>query len=134
MSEYIAETTINNFRLDKAVVEIDKEISRIAAQRMIEEGYVLVNGKKAKASYRVCIGDTILINKPEVKEAKLKAQDIPLNILYEDDDIIVVNKAKGMVVHPAARKSRWNTCKCNNESLPRLIIRNWWRNKTGNST
>lgn len=54
------------------------------------------------------LGDNIEITKPEAKQKELKAENIPIDILYEDDDIIVVNKPKGLVVHPANRKSRWN--------------------------
>ena len=105
MNEYIIDEEFNNTRIDKVVSELDKEISRVSAQRMIEDENILVNGKKVKASYKVTIGDSIIVNKPEAKETTLKAEDIPLDILYEDNDIIVVNKAKGMVVHPAIRKS-----------------------------
>lgn len=70
-------------------------------QKLIDEGEILVNGKSQKASYKVQNGDKISINIPEVKEVGLKSQDIPLDIIYEDDDILVVNKPKGMVVHPA---------------------------------
>lgn len=119
MKEYIVKEDLASTRLDKAITEIDKEISRVAVQRLIEEENILVNGKKAKASYKVNVGDIISIEKPEAKEISLKAENIPLDILYEDDDIIVVNKPKGMVVHPAIRKSRWNISKCNNEPLQR---------------
>ena len=67
---------------------------------MIEEGNILVNGKKAKASYKLQLNDKITIEEPEVKESKIEAEDIPLNIVYEDSDILVVNKQKGLVVHP----------------------------------
>lgn len=92
----------NAQRLDKFIVE-KENMSRMAVQRLIDEGNILVNEKKQKSSYKVQIGDVILINIPEVKEIGLKEQNIPLDIIYEDNDIIVVNKAKGMVVHPAAR-------------------------------
>ena len=87
--------------IDKCIVALDKEISRVAVQRLIEEEEILVNGKKEKASYKVNIGDKICIEKPEAKKIELKAEDIPLEILYEDYDIIAINKQKGMVVHPA---------------------------------
>ena len=77
------------------------EYSRVAIQRLIDEEKIMVNGKKTKASYKVQIGDKISVIKEEAKEIELKAQEIPLEILYEDNDIIVVNKPKGMVVHPA---------------------------------
>lgn len=70
-------------------------------QKLIEDNQILVNDKPQKASYKVQAGDEIIINIPEVKETDLKSQDIPLDVIYEDDDILVVNKPKGMVVHPA---------------------------------
>jgi len=101
INEYIVNEKLDKMRIDKCVVHLDKEISRMAAQRLIEEENILVNGKRAKASYKVNIGDKIIINKPEVKNISLEAQNIPLEVLYEDNDIIVINKPKGMVVHPA---------------------------------
>ena len=92
---------LENMRLD-AYIAIKKEnISRTNIQRLIEEGSILVNGQKKKISYKVQIGDSIEINIPEAKETDIKAEDIPLEVVYEDSDIIVVNKPKGMVVHPA---------------------------------
>ena len=87
-------------RIDAYISE-NTEYSRTAVQRLIEENKITVNGKKEKASYKVQNGDKIEIEEEPAKEIELKAQDIPLEILYEDDDIIVVNKPKGMVVHPA---------------------------------
>ena len=88
-------------RLDAYITSIDSEITRTAAQRLIEQGNILVNGEKKKTAYKVSNGDIITIEKEEPKEIELKAQNIPIDIIYEDDDIIVVNKPKGMVVHPA---------------------------------
>ena len=90
-------------RIDKYICEKETDLSRAMVQKLIEEENILVNGHPIKASYVVQDGDKITIEIPEVKETDLKAQDIPLDIIYEDDDIIVVNKAKGMVVHPAVR-------------------------------
>lgn len=87
-------------RIDKAVSLKDKNLSRAAVQRMIEEGNILVNGKNTKVSYKISLGDEITIIKEEPKEIELKAEDIPLDIIYEDNDILVVNKQKGLVVHP----------------------------------
>ena len=87
-------------RIDAYISE-NTEYSRTAVQRLIEENKIIVNGKKEKASYKVQNGDRIEIEEEPAREIKLKAQDIPVEILYEDDDIIVVNKPKGMVVHPA---------------------------------
>ena len=99
--EYIINESLANIRLDKCIVALDKEISRVTVQRLIDEENILVNGKKEKASYKVNIKDRIYIIKPEAKEVSLKAEDIPLEILYEDCDMIIINKPKGMVVHPA---------------------------------
>ena len=77
------------------------EFSRVAIQRLIEEEKITVNGRNVKASYKVQNGDKIIIQIVEAKETSLEAQNIPLEVLYEDDDIIVINKPKGMVVHPA---------------------------------
>lgn len=88
-------------RLDAYITSIDSEITRTAAQRLIEQGNILVNGEKKRTAYKVSNGDIITIEKEEPKEIELKAQNIPIDIIYEDDDIIVVNKPKGMVVHPA---------------------------------
>ena len=77
------------------------EFSRAHIQKMIENQKVLVNGKKTKVSYKIQKDDKIEVEKEVPTEISLKAQDIPIDILYEDNDIIVVNKPKGMVVHPA---------------------------------
>ena len=90
-----------NVRLDAYIAKKNEELSRTMVQKLIEDGNVLVNGSKKKISYKVQKGDVIELNVPEAKEIKLKAQEIPLDIVYEDSDIIVVNKSKGMVVHPA---------------------------------
>lgn len=88
-------------RLDKYISKQKVEISRAMIQKLIEENQILVNNKPQKASYKVQAGDEIIINIPEAKETDLKSQDIPLDVIYEDEDILVVNKPKGMVVHPA---------------------------------
>ena len=105
MNEYIIDESLAGIRIDKCISELNKDLSRMMAQRLIEEENVLVNGEKTKPSYKVCVGDKIIIKKVEAKETDLKAEDIPIDVLYEDKDIIVVNKPKGIVVHPAIRKS-----------------------------
>ena len=87
-------------RVDAYVAE-KMDISRVNVQRLIEENKLLVNGKSVKPSYKVKLGDEISIEKEEPKEIEIKPENIPIPILYEDNDIIVVNKPKGMVVHPA---------------------------------
>ena len=101
MEEYIVKYEEQGKRLDVYVTNQISDITRTSAQRQIEQGNILVNGKKQKASYKVIEGDVISLEKVEPREIELKAQDIPVDIIYEDNDIIVVNKPKGMVVHPA---------------------------------
>ncbi len=90
-----------NKRIDAYLSEKLEDTSRVAIQRLIANGKVLVNGKTTKASYKVQAGDKIELEEEVPVEVSLKAQDIPLDIIYEDEDMIVVNKPKGMVVHPA---------------------------------
>ena len=87
-------------RLD-AVVARAADISRSAAVKLIEAGEVSVNGGRVEKKHSVTAKDVIEINIPEPEEYEVEAEDIPLNIVYEDDDIVVVNKPSGMVVHPA---------------------------------
>lgn len=90
----------NNIRIDAYISE-KAEISRMLAKRLFDEDLLTVNGKKVKASYKVKENDLIEYTLPEVVEISAKPQDIPIDVVYEDDDVIVVNKPVGMVVHPA---------------------------------
>ena len=89
-------------RLDKALCLVDGELTRAAAVRLIECGMVLLNGKTVKKSDKVKLFDRLEITYPDPEPSDVVPQDIPLDILYEDGDLLVVNKPKGMVVHPAA--------------------------------
>ena len=100
MEQLIVSTEDKGIRIDKYVSLKLENISRANIQRMIENGDILVNGKNVKVSYKVEENDEIQITFEEPKESHLEAEDIPLNIVYEDEDIIVVNKQKGLVVHP----------------------------------
>lgn len=88
-------------RIDSFIPMVQEDISRSMVQKLIEQKNIKVNGKETKHSYKLKLNDEIEIFVPEAKEIDLKAQDIPLNVIYEDNDIIVINKPKGMVVHPA---------------------------------
>ena len=101
MKEYIVSQEEKGKRLDTYIPSVDTDITRTSAQRLIEDGNILVNGKNAKVSYKIQENDKISVEIPEPKQIELKAQNIPIEIIYEDSDIIVVNKPKGMVVHPA---------------------------------
>lgn len=89
-------------RLDKYLALIYEEQSRSFFQKLIKENLVLVNGTVQKANYRVCVEDTVSVTIPKAQEIEILPEDIPLDILYEDEDVLVVNKPKGMVVHPSA--------------------------------
>lgn len=97
----VVETLEEKMRLDSYIAKQDVELSRSMIQKLLEDNKITVNGKCEKASYKVQLNDEIKIEIDKPKEIKLEAQDIPLDIIYEDNDILVVNKPKGLVVHPA---------------------------------
>ena len=99
MKKHIVQET-GSIRIDKYVSEIEESITRVAVQRMLETGKILVNGRQVKASYKLVANDEITIEKEIVEEVEMKPEDIPLDVIYEDSDILVINKEKGMVVHP----------------------------------
>ena len=88
-------------RLDAALARLVPELSRSQAQRLIEQGAVTCGGRPVKKNEKLQPGDTLTLTLPEVQETALEAQQIPLDVCYEDADVIVVNKPKGLVVHPA---------------------------------
>lgn len=94
-----------SLRIDKYLSEQMKDQSRSFLQKLLKEQSVFVNGKPVKANYKVCEGDFIQITLPDEEELDVEAENIPLDILYEDSDILIVNKPKGMVVHPSAGHS-----------------------------
>ena len=89
-------------RLDAFLARSVPDLSRSGAQRLLEDGNVTLNGKKAKKNDRLNPGDTISVEIPEPQPVDIVAKDIPLEIVYEDEDVLVINKPKGLVVHPAA--------------------------------
>lgn len=96
------EPELDGERLDKAISIIMDDMTRSSAQRLIEQECVTQNGVVLSKSYKVCVGDAIDVVVPQPVALEVKAENIPLEIMYEDDDLLVVNKPKGMVVHPAA--------------------------------
>lgn len=94
------EVTENAKRIDGYLIE-KLNFSRSKIQKMIEEQYILLNGKATKNSSNIKVGDIITVEEPETEEMSAAPENIPLNIVYEDSDIIVINKENGMVVHPA---------------------------------
>ncbi|MCI9446216.1 MAG: RluA family pseudouridine synthase [Lachnospiraceae bacterium] len=89
-------------RLDKALSLLYPELSRSFFQKLIKEGQILVNELPRKANYCVVPGDILTVSIPKAQEITILPENIPLDILYEDEDVLVVNKPKGMVVHPSA--------------------------------
>ena len=94
------EVTENGKRIDSYLAE-ELDLSRSKVQKLIKQELVTVNGKVVSNNYNVKLGDTILVNDDLNYDISIEAEDIPLDIVYEDDDLLVINKASGMVVHPA---------------------------------
>ena len=118
-----ANSSVANLRLDKALTILLEDVSRSKIQSHLENGCILVNGKVEKSSYKLSEGDVITVEdfKPEVSD--LNPEDIPLDIVYEDDDVIVVNKPIGLVVHPGAGNEQHtlaNALKFHSENLSSL--------------
>ena len=88
-------------RVDSILASEVEGLSRSAIQKLLQEGHILLNGKPAKKNDKPSVGDEITIHLPEAEVTDLVAENIPLDVRYEDDDVIVINKPKGMVVHPA---------------------------------
>ncbi|MCH5192709.1 MAG: RluA family pseudouridine synthase [Oscillospiraceae bacterium] len=101
--EYVVKDDIcQGARLDKWICDNDADISRSALQKLLKEGKVTVNGKTEQKSYKVREGDIVVVELPEPTELDAVPEDIPIDIVYQDEHLLVVNKPKGMVVHPAA--------------------------------
>ena len=100
--ELFPEIADSGLRIDKYLSSVNEQLSRSYIQKLLKSGLVLVDGKPVKASYQVDEGDVISLDIPEAVEPEIEPEDMDLDILYEDQDVILVNKPKGMVVHPAA--------------------------------
>ena len=92
----------SGIRIDKYLADALPELSRSYIQKLIKDEQVTVNKKIVKSNYKVDAGDVLELNEPELQEPNIIPEDIPLDILYEDSDLLIVNKPKGMVVHPSA--------------------------------
>ncbi len=101
MISFFAQKTDENSRIDKFLSEQEEGLSRSYIQKLIKEGKVFVNNKQVKANYRISANDEVVLLIPEPEELNIVAENIPLDILYEDEDVILINKGKDMVVHPA---------------------------------
>lgn len=92
----------HGIRIDRCLAELCEDLSRSYLQKLLKAEAVLVNGASVKANVKICVGDMIELEIPEAEELEIAAEEMDLDILYEDSDIILINKPKGMVVHPAA--------------------------------
>ncbi len=102
MNRFVVDQKLANTRLDKALSELLLDVSRTKIKSYLDDGLILVNNKVEKASYKVEENDVIEVADLPKEETDLNAENIPLNIVYEDDDLMVINKPKGLVVHPGA--------------------------------
>lgn len=102
MKEIILECDIDATRIDSWISSREEEYSRTYIQKLCQDGNIFVNGAQVKSNFKLKIGDKIVINVPAAELLNVLAEDIPIDIVYEDEHIIVINKPKGMVVHPAA--------------------------------
>lgn len=100
--EYMVSDEQAGTRLDVVVSILDPDLTRSRVQKLISEGKVRVHGKAAKSNYKVRTGDRVEVEIPPLEALELRPEEIPLDIVYEDRDILVINKPQGMVVHPAA--------------------------------
>jgi len=103
--EFSVTDQFHNCRIDKFLSEQIPEHSRSYLQKLLKEDMVLADGKTVKPNYKITKGETVSITFPDMKELSIEPENIPLDILYEDEDILVINKPKGMVVHPSAGHS-----------------------------
>ena len=92
----------SGIRIDRYLSGKNEELSRSYIQKLLKEQKIMVNGSPVKANYKVQNQDDISVEVPDMEEPDILPEDIPLDILYEDDDVLIVNKPKGMVVHPSA--------------------------------
>jgi len=98
----ILKNELNNIRIDSAILETlqNPDLTRSKIQKMIENSLILVNSKPENASYKIKTGDNIKILEKETEDIEIKPQNIPLDIIFEDDYLIVINKQKGILTHP----------------------------------
>ena len=99
--DYTVEKEESGIRIDRYLAEKDSGLSRSFLQKLLKEGQITVGEKAAKSNYKVRENDRIHLEIPDSSEPDIIPEDIPLDILYEDEDVLIVNKPKGMVVHPA---------------------------------
>lgn len=100
--EFVIDDTLKGERIDKFLSDTLSDVSRSYIQKQIKDRLVTVNKKAVKSNYKLNVGDVLELEEPKLLEPDITAENIPLDILYEDSDLLIVNKPKGMVVHPSA--------------------------------
>lgn len=100
--DFTVEKEEEGIRIDKFLADNQEDLTRTFLQKLIKDGMVYVNNKVVKANYKVCSTDNIIVELPPPIDLSIEPESIPVDILYEDKDIVIINKDKGMVVHPAA--------------------------------
>lgn len=99
--DYIVDDELQGLRIDRVVVLLEPSLSRSSVQRLLDEGYIQINGRQVSKNYKTKFSDKIHLTLPDPVSAEIAPKNIPIDIVYEDDDLLVVNKPKGLVVHPA---------------------------------
>lgn len=102
MKKFIVDEKLVNLRLDKALSSLLSDVSRTKLQKYLDEGYILVNKKQEKSSYKLELNDVIEVADFPKELSTLEAENIPLDIVYEDDDLLVINKPVGLITHPGS--------------------------------
>ena len=131
--EYSVDSDHKTLRLDVFLSESQDELSRSRLKKLIEQGHVSVNDSPAQAKYKLKAGDKIILNVPAPSVSEVEAEPIPLNIIYEDEVMLAIDKPAGMVVHPAPGHGSGTLGQCSAKPLYRPI-RNRRSRKTGHRT
>ena len=126
--ELFPEIADSGLRIDKYLSSVNEQLSRSYIQKLLKSGLVLVDGKPVKASYQVDEGDVISLDIPEAVEPEIEPENMDLDILYEDQDVILVNQPKGMVVTSRCRSLFPHISKWSDASLQRSAFRDQWCN------
>lgn len=100
--EFVIDDALKGERIDKFLSDTLSDVSRSYIQKQIKDGLVMVNKKVVKSNYKLNVGDVLELEEPKLQKPDITAENIPIDILYEDSDLLIVNKPKGMVVHPSS--------------------------------
>ena len=130
--KFVADTERSGVRIDRYLADVCPDFSRSYLQKLLKEQMVSVNGKAVRANYKTQTGDEIMLQVPDMQTPDIQPEDIALDILYEDEWLLVVNKPKDMVVHPSAGHMEGTAGKCGYGTLRGAPFWDQWRFKTRN--